>query len=70
MTIDGKPYNNIMPPQEAVLTDDKIAAVTSYVRSTFGNSAPPVTEEVVAATRKKFLDRKTSWTQAELDAWK
>ena len=25
---------------------------------------------MVAATRKKFADRKTSWTQAELDAWK
>ena len=26
--------------------------------------------EVVAAARKKFIDRKTSWTQPELDAWK
>jgi hypothetical protein len=24
---------------------------------------------VVAAARKKFADRKTSWTQPELDAW-
>ena len=70
MTIDGKPFNNIMPPQEAMLTDDKIAAVTTYVRNSFTNSAPAVTPEMVAAVRKKFTDRKTSWTQAELDAWK
>ena len=69
-TVDGKPFNIVMPAQEAVLTDDKIASIMSYVRSTFGNSAPPVTPDVVAAARKKFADRKTSWTQAELDAWK
>jgi mono/diheme cytochrome c family protein len=69
-TIDGKPYNNIMVPQEAMLDDVKIAAVMTYVRANFGNTAGPVTPELVAATRKKFLDRKTPWTQAELDAWK
>ncbi len=69
MTVEGKPYNNIMPGQEAMLTDDKIAAVMTYVRSTFGNSAPPVSPEVVAAARKKFLDRKTPWTEPELKAF-
>lgn len=69
-TVDGKPYNNIMVPQEALLDDVKIAAVMTYVRANFGNTAGPVTAELVAATRKKFLDRKTPWTQAELDAWK
>jgi len=68
--VDGKNYNNMMPPQEAMLTDEKIAQIMSYVRSTFGNNAPPVQPEVVAATRKKFHDHKTPWTQAELDAWK
>jgi mono/diheme cytochrome c family protein len=70
MTIDGKPYNNIMPPQEAALNDAKIAAVATYVRSSFGNEAGPVTAEQVAAARTKFADRKTGWTQPELDAWK
>jgi mono/diheme cytochrome c family protein len=69
-TIEGKPYNNIMVPQEAMLDDTKIAAVMTYVRANFGNTAGPVTAELVAATRQKFLDRKTPWTQAELDAWK
>jgi mono/diheme cytochrome c family protein len=70
MTVDGKLYNNIMPGQEAVLTDDKIAAVMTFVRSNFGNNAPAVSPEVVAGARKKFADRKTPWTEAELKAWK
>ena len=70
MTIDGKPYNNIMPGQEAMLNDTIIAAVATFVRASFGNNAPPVGPEVVAAARKKFVDRKTPWTEAELKAWK
>lgn len=69
-TVDGKPYNNVMVPQEMVLDDTKIAAVMTYVRANFGNKADAVKPELVTATRKKFLDRKTPWTQAELDAWK
>ena len=68
--MDGKPFNQIMPGQEAVLTDAKIAAVMTFVRASFGNAAGPVSAEVVTAARAKYLDRKTPWTQAELDAWK
>jgi mono/diheme cytochrome c family protein len=69
-TVDGKPFNVPMPPQESVLDDTKIADVMTFVRSTFGNSAGPVTPAVVAAARAKFASRKDSWTQPELDAWK
>jgi mono/diheme cytochrome c family protein len=69
-TVDGKNYNNIMPPQEAMLDDAKIASISTFVRASFGNTGGPVTPEFVAATRKKFADHKTPWTQAELDAWK
>ena len=69
-TVDGKPFNQIMPAQEAALTDEKIAAVMTFVRANFGNTSGPVTAAVVAEARKKFADRKTPWTQAELDAWK
>lgn len=68
--VDGKPFNQIMPPQEAVLSDEKIAAIMTYVRASFDNNAGPVAAEVVTAARKKFADHKTPWTQAELDAWK
>ncbi|HEX5175893.1 MAG TPA: cytochrome c [Chthoniobacteraceae bacterium] len=70
MTIDGKPYNNIMPGQELVLKDEQIAAVLSFVRQNFGNNAPAIVPEMVAAARKKFAERKTPWTEPELKAWK
>jgi len=69
MTIDGKLYNSMMPGQEAMLSDDKIAAIMTYVRSNFGNAAPPVGADIVKAARTKFADRKTPWTEAELKAW-
>ncbi|HEX5175892.1 MAG TPA: hypothetical protein VFV83_02630, partial [Chthoniobacteraceae bacterium] len=70
ITVDGKPFNNIMPGQEAMLDDAKIAAILTFVRSSFGNNAPPISADVVAAARKKFADRKTPWTEPELKAWK
>ena len=69
-TIEGKPYNQIMPGQEAMMDDAKIASIMTYVRANFGNSAPAVTPADVAAARMKYAERKTPWTQAELDAWK
>ena len=69
ITVNGQQFSNIMPPQEALLTDEKIAAAITYVRSNFGNSSPAVSAEVVAAARKKFTDKKTSWTESELKAW-
>ncbi len=69
-TVEGKPFNNVMPAQEATLTDEKIAAIMTFVRASFGNASSPVAAAVVTAARKKFADRKTSWTQPELDAWK
>ncbi|MEI6712356.1 MAG: cytochrome c [Verrucomicrobiota bacterium] len=69
ITVNGQVFTNVMPPQEAMLTDDKIAAALTYVRANFGNTSPAVATEVVAEARKKFVDRKTSWTEAELKAW-
>jgi mono/diheme cytochrome c family protein len=69
ITVDGKPYNNMMPPQGAVLTDSKISQITSYARDAFGGKASPITPEEVAAVRKKYEDRQASWTEAELKAF-
>ncbi len=61
--------------------DEWIAAVTSYVRTGFGNKAAMVSTKDVARVRAANLDRKEPWTLAELqqrvpqplesrDAWK
>jgi nitrite reductase (NO-forming) len=69
ISVNGVVFNNVMPPQEAMLTDEKIAAVLTFVRSNFGNSASPVSVALVQGVRKKLLDRKVSWNEAELKAW-
>ena len=46
-------------------SDEKIAAVLSYVRQEWGNKAAPITAEQVAAIRTKEGDRK-EWSQDEL----
>lgn len=66
LTVDGKQYVGMMPGQELMLTDKKLAAILTYVRGSFGNSSPPVAPEIVAAARKEFAERKTPWTEAEL----
>ena len=45
-------YVNQMPSFDT-LADDEIAAVLTYVRSSFGNKAPAVTVKQVAAVRAK-----------------
>ena len=49
ITVNGKKYNNTMPPQK--LSDEDMAAVLTYVYSNFGNSGPAVTADEVKAVR-------------------
>jgi mono/diheme cytochrome c family protein len=67
---NGVTYTQIMIPQEAVLTDDKIASILTYVRASFENNSGPISAEFVAAVRKHYIDRKTPLTEAEMNNWK
>jgi len=49
-------FLGIMAPLGAALDDEKMAAVLTYARNSFGNSAPAVTIEQAAAAREKFAD--------------
>ncbi|MEK0445199.1 MAG: hypothetical protein RLZZ399_520 [Verrucomicrobiota bacterium] len=69
ITVNGQSFNNVMPPQEAMLSDEKIAAVLTYVRSEFGNSASKVGSDEVAAVRARWIERKAPWTESELKSW-
>jgi nitrite reductase (NO-forming) len=51
VTVNGKQFNNIMPPQN--LTDDQIAEVLTYVYHSFGNSGKTVTKEEVNKVRNE-----------------
>ena len=64
--IEGKTYRDVMVPMPG--TDEWIAGIASYVRSSFGNSGGMVTPADVARVRAATEARKTPWTVAELEA--
>jgi len=66
LTVGGKPFNNAMPAWEGALTDKKIAAVASFVRSEWGNTAGEISEAKVTAARKEFAGKAGAWSEAEL----
>lgn len=61
-----KTYNLEMPPQGAVLPDDQLAAILTYVRSSWGNQSSAVTADIVKQVRATTADRKTPYTSNEL----
>jgi len=62
----GKTYNLEMPPQGAVLPDDQLAAILTYVRSAWGNSGSAVTADFVKTVRASVSSRATPWTAEEI----
>ncbi|WP_425145003.1 c-type cytochrome [Deinococcus sp.] len=51
IAVKGQSYNGVMPAWAAQLSDNDIAAVTSYIRSQWGNQAPAISAATVAAER-------------------
>lgn len=45
LVLDGGEEQNMMPAFRDVLTEEQAAAILSYVRSQWGNEAPPVSVE-------------------------
>jgi mono/diheme cytochrome c family protein len=64
--LDGKTYSNVMVPM-GTQKDDWIAAIASYIRNDFGNSGSFVTTADVARVRALTPNRRTSWTQPEIE---
>jgi nitrite reductase (NO-forming) len=50
ITVNGKPYNSVMPPMSQ-LNDDEIANILTYTMNSFGNSGGVVTAAEVAKVR-------------------
>ena len=66
VVIEGKPFNNAMQAWEGQYTDSQLAAILTYVRSDWGNNAPPITADMVKQIRGEFKDRKEQWTWPEV----
>ena len=47
----GRPNYGPMPPQAENLNDEEVAAVINYVKSHFGNDAPPTDVAAVKSQR-------------------
>ena len=62
ITVNDKKYNGVMPPFKDQLSDEDIASVTTYIRNSFGNTAEPVTPEIVVKVREDTKDRVGSWS--------
>ncbi len=62
----GKSYNLTMPPQGAVLPDDVVAAILTYVRSSFGNGESAVSADLVKSIRAETSSREKAWTAPEI----
>lgn len=64
--VNGQSWNLHMPGFGAALDDAQIAAVLTYVRRAWGNRAPPVSPDLVAAVRQATAGRELAWTAEEL----
>lgn len=65
--VAGATYNQVMPTQGA-LSDEQIAKVLTFVRSSFGNKAGEVSTEQVAAVRAATEGKSGVWSAADLQA--
>ena len=63
--LDGKAYRDVMVPMGG--TDEWIAGIASYLRTSFGNNGGLVTPADVARVRAETASRTTPWTVPELE---
>jgi len=66
VVIGGVEYNGFMPAWDRRLSDAEIAAVVTYIRSSWSNQASAVTARQVAALRELLGGRNQPWTVPEL----
>ena len=63
---EGTEYLGMMAPLGAALDDEKLAAVMTYVRGSFGNKGAAVTKEDAAKYREQWKDIKAPVTRAKI----
>lgn len=64
--VNGTRYGGVMPPWGGALDDEGIAQIATYIRTSFGNEASPITTEEVAKVRATSKGRTKPWTAKEL----
>ena len=64
--VNNSTYSGAMPPWGDFLDDRQVATLLTYIRSSWGNDASPVSPEEVAAVRVASQNRDQMWTEEEL----
>jgi mono/diheme cytochrome c family protein len=64
--VKGNTYNGTMPAWASQLNDRDLAAVVTFVRSSWGNSAAPVDSATVARLRASTNNRASPWSVHDL----
>ena len=67
ISVDGVGYRGAMAPLGALLDDEELADLLTYVRNAWGNQADAVSAEQVALERNANAGRRSQWTASELD---
>ena len=65
ITVAGKEYNLEMPAM-GFFDDQEIAAILTYIQTTWGKPSRPITQEVIGKIRTLYRERSDSWTIQEL----
>ena len=66
--VKGKRYQLEMPALRHVYGDEDMAAILTYIRGAWGNSASAITADSVGQVRSETARRGDSWTAEELGA--
>jgi len=69
VTVKGQKFSSAMPAYGTTqpMSDAEVAAVLTYVRSAWGNTASAVTPEQVTAERAATASRTTMWAAVDLE---
>lgn len=65
MEVAGQQYNGAMPAFGSSMDDAELAAVATYIRSEWGNSAGALSAETVASARAATQQRSAPWKGSE-----
>lgn len=64
--VGGTRYNGVMPAFGGRLNNEEIAALLTYIRSSWGNQASEVTTGAVQEVRTEYSGRTSPWSASEL----
>lgn len=64
--VAGEEYDDVMPPLGGRLSDEEIASILTYLRSSFGHDASEIDVETVNDVRAKYPSSRDLWTEQTL----